>query len=123
MLIGDLYTYEVISHADHAFDAIVSVNRQSSVYRGHFPNFAVTPGVCQVLMIKEILQGEFDTPLRMAKAKQIKFTAVHHPDRARKINVRISYSIEGQNIVVDGLLFTGNTRYLKFKGEFSSGAE
>jgi hypothetical protein len=59
----------------------------------------------------------------MAKAKQITFTALHQPDRARKINVRISYLVDGQNIVVDGLLFTGNTRYLKFKGEFSSGAE
>ncbi|MFH0756115.1 MAG: hypothetical protein V2B15_02370 [Bacteroidota bacterium] len=123
MLISDLYTYKVISHADHAIDAIVSVNGESGVYRGHFPHFAVTPGVCQVLMIKEILQGEFDTPLRLVEARQIKFTAVHRPDRARKISVRIGYSREGQRIVVDGLLFTGNTRYLKFKGEFSSGAE
>jgi 3-hydroxyacyl-[acyl-carrier-protein] dehydratase len=123
MLISDLYTYKVISHADHAIEAIVSVNRESSVYRGHFPQIAVTPGVCQVLMIKEILQEEINTPLRIAEAKQIKFTAVHQPDLAREINVRISYSEEGQRIVVDGLLFTGETRYLKFKGEFSSGAE
>jgi len=123
MLISDLYTYKVVSHTDHVIDAIVSVNRQSSVYKGHFPHFAVTPGVCQLLMIKEVLQGELRIPLHLAKAKQIKFTAVHHPDRAGKINVRISYMRDGQRIGVDGLLFTGNTRYLIFKGEFNSEAE
>lgn len=122
MLISDLFTYSVTGHEDFVIEARIQVNADSTVYRGHFPNFAVTPGVCQVLMIKEILQGEMDTPLRLSEAKYIKFTAMHEPGKAREINARISYTVEGSEIAVEGVLFKGETRYLKIRGEFRSDA-
>lgn len=120
MLISDLYTCRVTGHKDHVIEAGIQVNGDSTVYMGHFPNFAVTPGVCQVLMIKEILQGEMDTPLRLSEAKYIKFTAVHEPGKARQINARISYTVKGSAFAVEAELFRGETRYLKIKGEFRS---
>ncbi len=122
MLISDLYTYRVTGHKDHVIEARIQVNGDSVVYGGHFPNFAVTPGVCQILMIKEILQGEMDTPLWLSEAKYIKFTALHEPGKAREINARISYTAIGPDFTVEGVLFMGETRYLKIRGEFRSDA-
>ena len=118
MIIKDLYTYGLRNHGDHTIDATIRINENSTVYDGHFPQFAITPGVCQVLMIKEILEGELDVPMLLKGAKYIKFTSMHEPVKAREIDARIRYTGEGNRIMADGLLYRGDTTYLKFKGEF-----
>lgn len=118
MLIADLYTFEVKSHGDQKIEATISVNPGSGVFSGHFPGFAVTPGVCQVLMIKEVLEKALLTPLLLTTAKSIKFTAVHEPEKAQEIFGRIHYTQRGDSYDVEGSLFQGEVTYLKFKGEF-----
>lgn len=122
MLINDLYTYKLMSHKDQHIEAILQVNAGSVIFDGHFPELPVTPGVCQVLMIKEVLQEALGFPLQLSSAKYIKFTAVHQPDKSQSMDVQISYSLEEGLILVDGLLIKGQTRYLKFKGEFKGAA-
>ncbi len=132
MLISDLYTYKlkvnsgkspVAGRMEGTIEATVSINSHSIVYKGHFPGFAITPGVCQVLMIQEILEGELNIRLRLTGAKNIKFTAMHEPDKAEKIEARISYSADGSRLGVEGVLFNGTTTYLKFKGAFIEQSE
>jgi len=118
MVIEDLYTYEVRSHVDHTIEAAISINENSTLYKGHFPGFPVTPGVCQVLMVKEILEGVLRFPLILKAAGNIKFTAVHDPFAVRKIEAKISYTPEGNRFRTVATLYQGELIYLKFKGEF-----
>lgn len=122
MLIRDLYTYQIEDHSDQTIEAIIAINKKSTVYEGHFPLRAITPGVCQVLMIKEILEGELGTELFLSGAKNIKFTAVHEPGKVKEINARISYAQNGNRVNVDGRLYKDETVYLKFRGEFTEQA-
>ncbi|MEN8157080.1 MAG: hypothetical protein ABFS10_09020 [Bacteroidota bacterium] len=130
MLISDLYKYLITSRQlpatsgqEGTIEATVTVNRESAVYRGHFPGFAITPGVCQVLMIQEILEGALNIRLRLSGAKSIKFTAMHEPDKAGEIQARISYTRDGSRLTVEGMLFKETTTYLKFKGAFIEQSE
>ena len=119
MIIDGLYAYETMLHEDGEISAIVTWNRKSHVYKGHFPGLAVTPGVCQLLMIKEILEGELGLRLLLCEAKNIKFTSIHEPDRDNPVEVKISYMSEGnEKIKVRAAMQKGETIYLKFKGEF-----
>ena len=118
MLIRDLCTYDIEDHRDQVIDATISINGDSTIYKGHFPFHPITPGVCQVLMIKEILEQELGTDLFLSGAKNIKFTAVHEPGKARKINAKISYARNGNRVSADGRLYKDETVYLKFKGDF-----
>jgi 3-hydroxyacyl-[acyl-carrier-protein] dehydratase len=118
MIIEDLYTYEVREHRENTIEAVIRVNENSVVYKGHFPDLPVTPGVIQVLMIKEILENELHIQLRLSSAGNIKFTAMHAPAGARMIEARISYVKEGNNYKTNGLLFQGDNIYLRFRGEF-----
>ena len=118
MTIKDLYTYDLIEHEDNAIEAVIYINENSTIYKGHFPQFAVTPGVCQVLMIKEILEEEFGSPMRLSAARSIKFTAIHEPGMVKEIRSKITYKSDGDRFSVEGLLYKGETGYLKLKGDF-----
>jgi 3-hydroxyacyl-[acyl-carrier-protein] dehydratase len=118
MIINDLCSYNVLKHVDQAIEATISINENSTVYEGHFPHRAITPGVCQVLMIKEILEEALGAHVILSGAKYIKFTAIHEPGKAKEICAKIKYYRDGERFGVEGLLFKGETRYLKFKGEF-----
>lgn len=118
MIIEDLYTYEVREHRENTIEAVIRVNENCVVYEGHFPDFPVTPGVCQVLMIKEILEDELHIRLRLSSAGNIKFTSMHTPADARIIEAKISYVKDGNNYKTNGLLFQGDNIYLRFRGEF-----
>lgn len=103
----------------HEINARISVNENSAVYTGHFPGFPVTPGVCQVQMIKDILAEVLDIPLQLSKARDIKFNNIHEPGKVNAIKGRIKYEMDENRIIhVNAQLFEGNTKYLSFKGEF-----
>ena len=90
MLTTDLFSFEIAGHEmGREINARISINENSSVYDGHFPGYPVTPGVCQVLMIKEILLSQLDTPLQLSKAKEIKFNNLHEPGKVKTIQARI----------------------------------
>jgi 3-hydroxyacyl-[acyl-carrier-protein] dehydratase len=118
LLIEDLYSYEIKSHVDQEIQATIHINEQSTVYKGHFPEFAITPGVCQVLMIKEVLEGALRISLRLSEGKSVKFTSMHEPGRESEIDARITYARSGSQISADGMLYRGETRYLKIRCEF-----
>ena len=118
MIINDLCSYKVLEHVDQAIEATILINENSTVYKGHFPHRAITPGVCQVLMIKEIMEEVLGAPVILSGAKYIKFTAIHEPGKAKEIRAKIKYNSDGDRFGVEGLLFKGETGYLKFKGEF-----
>jgi 3-hydroxyacyl-[acyl-carrier-protein] dehydratase len=119
MLINGLYSYETRRHEGDQIEAILSIDRSCPVFSGHYPGFAVTPGVCQLLMIKEILEEELGIRLQLELASSVKFTALHEPDREGTIEARISYSAGGSGrLGVTGSIEKGEKKYLKFRGEF-----
>ena len=120
MLTTDLYSFEITGHEiGHEISARIFLNENSSIYAVHFPGFPVTPGVCQVLMVKEILVEVLDIPLQLSKAKDIKFNSVHEPGKVSILKGRIKYEKVGKRTIsVTAQLFDGNTKYLSFRGEF-----
>ena len=123
MEVNDLYTYKLISHHEGNIEAEISINPESRIYAGHFPGFAITPGVMQVQMIREILESALDLDLRLSVAKNIKFTAMHEPGRAGTLRAFISYERRTGSVSAEASLGEGETIYLKFRGEFIGGKE
>ena len=61
---------------------------ESPVYRGHFPGYPITPGVCLVQIALELI-GD----VRLVGAKNIKFTSPVFPEEGKEL--RFSLSGEG----------------------------
>ena len=118
MLIRNLYRHRVTVREEDRIDATLTVNPQHELFLGHFPGFALTPGVCQILMIREILEDELQMQLMLTTARQIKFTAVHEPGPDPEVKASISFSRNGNRLDVNASLSGKEKIFLKFRGEF-----
>ena len=52
----------------------IILNPDHLIYKAHFPGQPVTPGVCILQMIQEILSEQEGMPLFIRKIKNVKFT-------------------------------------------------
>lgn len=69
-------------HTDGALRvaATLKARRDSTVYAGHFPSKPVTPGVCMIGAVVELLAQATAQPLRLAKVNNTKYLAMMTPD-------------------------------------------
>lgn len=55
------------------------LNPDCEVYKGHFPGNPVSPGVCNLQMIKECVENHTGKELTISDIKQCRYTAVITP--------------------------------------------
>src|SRR6187551_1768247 len=61
------------------FKCLIRLNAEHPVYKGHFPQIPIAPGVCLTQIIKEILMKKFQKELVMTSGDNIKFLAMINP--------------------------------------------
>ena len=118
-LLNDFYTIENQTFlAVGKIFATILFNANHPIFKGHFEQMPVVPGVCQTKLIKEILQLEINTNLVLSKGTNIKFMAMIVPQEHPKVSVEINYKREENIYSVDAKLFFDTLIFTKFKGEF-----
>lgn len=60
--------------------ATLKARRDSAVYKGHFPGMAVTPGVCMVGAVVELLAGASGKKLKLQRVVNTKYLSMMTPD-------------------------------------------
>ncbi|MCM4156765.1 hydroxymyristoyl-ACP dehydratase [Gramella sp. AN32] len=58
----------------------VEINKGHELYKGHFPNRPVTPGVVLMHLFKEEVERISNKKLQLVRANNVKFTAVCDPN-------------------------------------------
>ncbi len=73
--------YKVLSHeaADASTVYHVALDKDCFIYRAHFPNNPITPGVCMVETALELLEDLTGRQLEISEAKNIKFLHILSP--------------------------------------------
>lgn len=117
-LLNDFYSIDSCVLSQSMISATISLNVQHAVFRGHFEQMPVVPGVCQTQIIKEILQEELKVNLTLSKGNNIKFMGMIVPEQHPKVSVEIIYKLENSQYHVESKLFFENTIFTKFKGIF-----
>ena len=120
MLNNDFFYTRSISNEDNNMIAELQLNPAHKIFEGHFPGQPVVPGVCQVQMIKEILETALDYNLQLKSADHIKFLSVIIPDHSAVIKAVIKYTEEENGLSVTASLAKEDRICLKFKGIFKS---
>lgn len=117
---GDFYSIESrlegLPQGQSGFNVIL--NPDHLIYKAHFPGQPVTPGVCILQMIQELLSEEMGIPLFINKIKNAKFTSMISPLDDRRISVLFSsVTSEDSGIKAQGVVARpGNVAdvFLKF---------
>jgi len=120
MLIKDFF--EIISSElinDNELSTSVSINPDHKIFKGHFPENPVVPGVVSVQMINEILSHHLKVSLMTSSARSIKFISMIDPRVNPDLMFNIKFSeTERDNFKVTAQVNFEETVFLKFNGAF-----
>jgi 3-hydroxyacyl-[acyl-carrier-protein] dehydratase len=98
------------------------LNEQHPIFKGHFPGNPVVPGVCQIQMVKELVEKVVNHPLHLTASDNIKFLAMINPLQTPQIEFRMAIKpVSDQRFSATVSIVSGQSVLFKFKGEFVSG--
>jgi len=120
ILAGDFYTIvSTVKEADK-IQAILKINPEHAIFRGHFPGQPVVPGVCMMQIVKELLETATSRSLRLHTGLDLKFLSVIDPGKNNTIHTETDYNVLASgDINVTARLFYNETTFFKFKGVFT----
>ena len=81
------------------------LNPDHFIFRCHFPEQPIVPGVCIVQMLAELLSGCAGRKLYVKEMRRVKFVGPVYPDRTSELSYRVtSYNDDGQNVSASAVL-------------------
>lgn len=98
----------------------LQINKEWPIYKAHFPGHPITPGVCIVQMIQELLQVVLGREVSLRKAKNVKYLSIISPEEADELSVSFT-KIEEQpdgSLKVQAQVASGETVYTKLSATF-----
>lgn len=95
-------TYEIALCPDHF------------VFSAHFPGNPITPGVCQIGIVEELLSQQVGTPLQVTYISNIKYMALLSPTDNAQLSVRLSNIVKtDEGYEVQGVLSNASAMFTK----------
>lgn len=119
MLLKDFYrvnTLEKIS--EQSFSVRLSLNKEHEVFKGHFPNNPVTPGVGMMQIIKELTEQITEKKLFLANASNVKFMALINPELNPDLKLELDVTVAEEVIKVKNTTSFGETVALKLSNTY-----
>lgn len=104
--------------SDNQILAVIEINQGHDIYKGHFPNQPIVPGVCQIQIVKEVLEELIGKKLKMTHGDNIKFTGMIIPNQTPTVNLEVNFKMNELEIICDAKLSFGETTFTKYKGKF-----
>jgi len=116
MLVMDFYQIESKHTQDDGSVVYnIKLNAQHNVYNGHFPERPITPGVCNIQMIKELAEDVQGRLLTLSEIDRCRLTSMVTPDGSPDLCVKIQTSPD-DNSKINATIFYGDTTYMTLSG-------
>ena len=115
---NDIFKIIDLVYSDGKAEALLSVNGDSEILRGHFPGQPVVPGACMLQLVKDVLETMLKGKLQMKEAQQIKFMNMVVPgDDQLKLSISF-VNVEDNSFAAQASLTNNETICFKFHGIF-----
>lgn len=102
--------FDITLHADHV------------IYRAHFPGQPVTPGVCILQIIGELLETYLGGALRLTTVKNLKFVRPLSPVDNNEVTVTFRrIDSEGDTVKTKGDITAGGETFTSFSIIYAKG--
>src|SRR5579859_1901789 len=96
---NDLFSIKNIAHENGIILAVLRVNPDSEILKGHFPGHPVIPGACMLQTLKEVLETSLHTPIMLTKAISLKFMRMIDPLNTETVLLDIIYKFAEQETI------------------------
>jgi 3-hydroxyacyl-[acyl-carrier-protein] dehydratase len=122
MLEGDFYTIAGPVTEPDNIRAVLKINPEHAIFKGHFPGQPVVPGVCMMQIVKELMEIGTGRSLRLHTGLDLKFLSVIDPRKNNTVHAETNYTVlTSGDINVTARLYFNETTFFKFKGVFTEG--
>ena len=115
---NDLFSIKNIAHENGIILAVLSINPNSEILKGHFPGHPVIPGASMLQTLKEVLEEALKTSIILKKADSLKFMRMIDPENTETVLLDIIYKFDGDDITTTAKLSTDEMMCFKFQGTF-----
>lgn len=121
MLIPNLYAVKKIEKKDDSnYKIQIELYSNHPIFKGHFPNNPIMPGVCMMQIIKELTEEIVSKKLTLSKVNNVKFTAKINPFLNPDLDLDFNIEVLNEEVRVKNSSFFDSTVALKFSGVFKS---
>lgn len=117
-LTDDLFEVREMTGGAGSFSALIRLDPEHIIFKGHFPGFPVTPGVIQVQIVHELLEGRLDRKLQLRSMPRCKFLRILDPRHTRQIRIQASYKTNKNGILVKALGQKEKDLIFRFEADF-----
>lgn len=90
MLANDFYKVLERDTDDQQLNIRIELNPAHDIFKGHFPNNPVTPGVCMLQIFKELIEDHLQLSLLITECTNVKFMAIINPQIHPFLNLSIN---------------------------------
>ncbi len=118
-MLTDLYHITRSERSGETLTASASLNAAHPLFGGHFPGQPVLPGVCQLALIKDLLQRHTGKKWVLRRADQVKFMAPIDPRRTPELHISLQLAKADDLQVVQAVISAGEIVFLKSKVRFA----
>jgi 3-hydroxyacyl-[acyl-carrier-protein] dehydratase len=119
ILLNDFF--EIISQEEeeNMLNTTIKLSVNHQIFEGHFPDRPITPGVCLIQIVKEILMHKTQCSLLMVESSNIKFLNPVNPHENDTIMVSITYSFKSTHITVAVIIGNQTNTFCKFQALYN----
>ena len=97
MFIADFYSIDSKQITERGFVTNIQLDPKHFVYKAHFPDNPITPGVCILEIAKQLLSKYYNKELRLITIKNLKFLHVLIPSSTEKVSFKFDISKNENN--------------------------
>ncbi|MDR0559693.1 MAG: hypothetical protein LBG92_05950 [Prevotellaceae bacterium] len=101
------------SETDNKLEYRIQLNISHSIYSNHFPDNPVTPGVCLIQIIKELLADRIASEIILREASKIRYLKVINPLENSYININMDISAAENFYTVSATVFSNTDMFAK----------
>lgn len=116
MLKNDLYHIIELHSANQEITAEIKLNNEHEIFKGHFPDVPVLPGVTMMQMVKEIMVEALGNNLQIKRVGQLKFLQMVNPQKVNSLHFLINWSETEEGIKVKAELKQQEEVFFKMTG-------
>jgi len=120
MLIDDFYHITELQKSGVTLRAQIELNSYHAIFKGHFPQQAIVPGVMQIQIIKELLEDDFKMALLIKEVIVAKYLRPVTPAEHRVLQIQIDHKItESGEYLINATVSNKETTFTKLKARLS----
>lgn len=118
-----IFNIVALSKNENVIHAKAKLLADSEIYKAHFPGNPITPGVCQLQLVKDCVKTAYKlNELLFTGSKFVKFVNILKPTEHQEIDVEIMVNQKDNSIEIDAKIFDADIIFLKARLNYTLGA-